>query len=95
MNILPLGSIVTLKKSQKPRKFMIIVRNGLLTKNGITGYMDYVACLYPVGLNSKTFYFNREDIKDILFIGYVDELELKYQQLYLEEKFNYPRFTLD
>lgn len=95
MNILPLGSIVTLKKSKLPVKFMIIVRNGLLTKEGVTGYMDYVACLYPVGLNSKSYYFNREDIKEILFVGYIDELELRYQQLYLEEKFPYPRFTLD
>lgn len=94
MNILPLGSIVTLKKAKRPAKMMIIARNGLFTQNGVTGYLDYVACLYPVGLSSKTFYFNREDIKDIIFVGYIDDKELKYQQLYLEMEFEYPKLII-
>lgn len=50
MNILPLGSVVTLKNAKEEKKFMIVVRNALLTLEGIKGYTDYAACFYPVGV---------------------------------------------
>ncbi|MGC7561306.1 DUF4176 domain-containing protein [Pasteurella sp. PK-2025] len=82
MKVLPLGSVVTLKNAKTPAKFMIVVRNGLLSMDGVMGYMDYVACLYPVGFQDKTHYFNQEDISEVLFVGYVDDFERKYQADY-------------
>lgn len=82
MKVLPLGSVVTLKNAKEPAKFMIVARNGLLSKDDVVGYMDYVACLYPVGFQDKTHYFNQEDIEEVLFVGYVDNFEQKYQDGY-------------
>lgn len=99
MKILPLGSVVTLKYAEIPAKMMVVVRNGLLNIEGKTGYMDYVACLYPIGMQGKTHYFNHEDINDVLFIGYIDEFEKQYQESYperikkIQEK--YPKLKLN
>ena len=84
MNVLPLGSIVLLNKDydKKETKLMIVVRNPVLIRENITGYTDYAA-------------FNHEHIKEILFTGYIDELEEKYQKMYSENqgKYKYPRLT--
>ncbi|MBN6065326.1 DUF4176 domain-containing protein [Aggregatibacter actinomycetemcomitans] len=90
MNILPLGSVVILKNAKEEKKLMIVVRNPIITKEGVTGYTDYAACVYPVGVEGKILhYFNHQNIKEILFTGYIDELEAKYQKYYLENKGNY------
>ncbi|SMB88659.1 hypothetical protein SAMN05660772_02847 [Pasteurella testudinis DSM 23072] len=96
MNILPLGSVVSLRNAEVPAKLMIVARNGILTKNNITGYLDYVACFYPTGVSGSSLqYFNHEDIQEVLFVGYVDDLENKYQERYLENKIPYPKLKLN
>ena len=75
---------------------MIVVRNPVLIRENITGYTDYAACVYPVGVEGDSlYYFNHEHIKEILFTGYIDELEEKYQKMYSENqgKYKYPRLT--
>lgn len=50
----------------------------------------------PVGVEGDSlYYFNHEHIKEILFAGYIDELEEKYQKIYSENqgKYKYPRLT--
>lgn len=92
MNILPLGSVVILKDAKEEKKLMIVVRNPVLTKEGVRCYTDYAACVYPVGVEGEIFhYFNHQNIKEILFTGYVDELERKYQKLYSENEIKYPK----
>ena len=98
MNILPLGSVVVLKKyyDKKETKLMIVVRNPVLTRENITGYTDYEACVYPVGVEGDSlYYFNHDHIEEILFTGYVDELEKRYQDLYLKNKgrYKYPKLN--
>ncbi|WP_373778593.1 DUF4176 domain-containing protein [Glaesserella sp.] len=91
MNILPLGSVVTLKNAKEEKKFMIVVRNALLTLEGIKGYTDYAACFYPVGVEGKMQHFNHEHIKEVLFTGYIDEVEKKYQEWYVTREIKYPK----
>ena len=96
MNILPLGSVVILKNAKEEKKLMIVIRNPVFTKGNVTGYTDYAACVYPVGVEGEILhYFNNEHIKEILFTGYIDELEEKYQKMYLENqgKYKYPKIT--
>lgn len=95
MNILPLGSIVTLKNAKKEKKFMIVVRNAILTLEGIKGYTDYAACFYPVGVEGNLHYFNQENIKEVLFIGYIDDVEKEYQSWYLTQEIKYPKLQFN
>ena len=95
MNILPIGSIVKLKDSEY--KLMITARTPLVQEKGITGYFDYSACMYPNGQTStRSYFFNAEQIEEVCFEGYVDELELAYRQEYEKriESIEYPRFKL-
>ena len=68
-NLLPIGSVITVKEANK--KMMII---GILQKSKDTKY-DYMAVLYPEGyLTQKQIYlFNHEDIETIFHTGYADE----------------------
>lgn len=61
------------------------------------GYFDYSACLDPTGqTNQQVFFFNEEDIEEILFEGYRDEDEEKFCQIYEEATKNikYPKLQL-
>lgn len=67
--MLPIGSIVKLKKAEK--KLMII---GALQKNGDGKTYDFMGCPYPEGiLDSESMYlFNHSDVEDVCFLGYDD-----------------------
>lgn len=44
---------------------------------------DYAGCLYPEGITPETiFYFNEENIDEVIFEGYKDEQEERWQRLY-------------
>lgn len=78
--MLEIGSIVYLKKGS--RKVMILNR-GPIVKEKV--YFDYTGCVYPVGLIlSEVFYFNEENIDKVLFHGFHDQDEDRYQELYRE-----------
>lgn len=70
-NILPLGSVVKLKKAQKP----IVVIGYLVKEDGSPKVWDYLACPYPIGVldMEKNFVFQKEQIEKIIFKGYIDE----------------------
>lgn len=78
---LPIGSIVLLNNGNK--RIMIYGRRqrDIATNKEY----DYIACLYPEGnLNEQYMYlFNHEDIKDVIFRGYVDIEEENFKKEFL------------
>ena len=81
--ILPLGSIVSLKQGTK--KIMIV---GRLQEERASGkQFDYSACLYPEGvLDPKELYlFQQEDIERIYYVGMQDQDEFAFRG-FMEEK---------
>lgn len=68
LNLLPIGTVVTLHKN--PKKLMIIGIKQLDKETQETS--DYIAVLYPEGFITRDilFKFNHEDIMDIIYKGY-------------------------
>ena len=72
--IFPIGSIVVLKEGKI--KLMITTRAVNVTMDGKQRYFDYGAVAYPIGLEGdRLFYFQRNAVAQVLFIGYIDEKE--------------------
>lgn len=69
---LPIGTVVLLKDAKKRIMITGFVAKGKETNNKI---FDYIGCLYPEGvLNSEqNLLFNHDQIKDIYYMGYVDD----------------------
>lgn len=80
-NLLPIGTVVTLKEGVK--SLMII---GIMQTDENEKVYDYIAVLYPEGfLNAETFFlFNNEDIVEVKFNGYIDA-EYKEHMKLLDE----------
>lgn len=76
MNLLPIGSVVTLKEGTK--KLMIYGRVQFNSDTD-TAY-DYLGCFYPEGNIGEeyNFLFNHDDIETVHFIGFVDAEEQAY-----------------
>lgn len=78
--ILPIGSVVKMKDSDK--KMMI---TGILQVDEINkhGRYDYVGVLYPVGHVSRisNVGFDQNDIDEVVFRGYEDKEREDYLQL--------------
>lgn len=87
--LLPIGSIVLLKEGLQ--KLMIVGRGTIYTdqETGKDTYADYMAVLYPTGLNPETtIFFNHENIDKVVFRGYSDEEETRFLEVYEEWKKN-------
>lgn len=96
MNVLPIGSIVRLKNGNV--KLMILNRAPLYNKDGVTGYFDYSACIYPTGkIENGAYFFNKENIEEVYFEGYKDEQEELFREEYKKKlkNINYPKFSID
>lgn len=79
--VLPIGSIVYLKEGTK--KLMILNRAPIIEEDGEQLLFDYSGAIYPIGLNpEEVFYFNDEDIDEVVFEGFKDEEETRFIQLY-------------
>lgn len=79
--VLPIGSIVYLKEGTK--KLMILNRASIIEEDGEQLLFDYSSAIYPIGLNpEEVFYFNDEDIDEVVFEGFKDEEETRFIQLY-------------
>ena len=76
---LPIGTIVNVNQAQDIN-FMI---TGLMVESANGERRDYVAVRYPVGAmgNAQYYFFNHDDIKDIVHMGYVNEDHTTYVQL--------------
>jgi len=95
MQLLPLGSIVRLEA--EGQKLMIVGRVPLTEEKGEIGYYDYSACLYPHGQTNQNFYFfNNEDIAEVLHEGFADEEEKAFQELFEKtmKDISYPHFQV-
>jgi len=86
--MLPIGSIVYLKEGTS--KIMILNRAPILPseQREVEGiWYDYSGCFYPQGLNpNNVYYFNEENIDDVVFEGLKDEEEERFQKLFREWK---------
>lgn len=76
-DLLPIGSIVLLKEGNK----RIMICGRIQTREGEDTIYDYSACYYPEGIidSSSMFFFNRDAIERVYFIGFQDTEELKYR----------------
>ncbi|MFB1051942.1 DUF4176 domain-containing protein [Paraliobacillus sp. JSM ZJ581] len=83
--MLPIGSIVYLKEGTS--KLMILNRGPLLDQEGENIMFDYSACFYPQGLVPEhIFYFNNENIDEVVFEGFKDDEEERFQKVFHEWK---------
>lgn len=79
--MLPIGSIVYL--SEGNQKIMILNKGPLVEQQGEKVFFDYTGALYPQGLDpEQVYYFNDEDIDEIVFEGFKDEEEQRFETLY-------------
>lgn len=61
----------------------MVILNGatVIEDKGKMEYFDYSACFYPMGLNiEEIFYFNEENIAKVVFEGYSDDGEVRFQE---------------
>ena len=77
-NLLPIGSVVLLKDSNK----RVMIMGYLATIEGGRDIYDYTGCLYPEGvLDTDTIsFFNQGDIERLYFIGFQDGESLQYRE---------------
>jgi len=82
--MLPIGSIVYLREGTS--KLMILNRGPILPsgESEVKGiWYDYSGCFYPQGLDpNNVFYFNEENIDEIVFEGFKDEEEERFQKIF-------------
>ena len=73
---LPIGSVILLDNGEK--KLMIYGRKQIHDDTG--DVFDYISCLYPEGNlgDEHTYLFNHENIKEVVFKGFVDEEESEF-----------------
>ena len=86
--ILPLGSVVTLKNGDNT-ELMIVSRASVIeVEDGQGGtksvYFDYGSVVIPNGMQTpdNLFFFNRENVKEVLFEGYRNEDEKAFEEHY-------------
>ena len=77
-DLLPIGSVVLLRGAK--RKLMITGR--ILSDAKMEEIYDYVGCLYPEGNtgDENQWFFNRDAIDRVLFVGFQDEEELRFKE---------------
>ncbi len=78
--LLPIGSIVKLKKIDK--KIMILGILSLGEDSKKNKLYDYAGCFFPEGCltENKNILFDQEDIKEIIYKGYIDNDEIKFKE---------------
>lgn len=78
-----IGSIIYLKEGSQ--KLMIINRGPIVEIEGQKYMFDYSACKYPIGIvEEQIYYFNEENIDKVIFEGYSDQEEVRFQELFKE-----------
>lgn len=76
-DMLPIGSIVRLIEGE--RRLMICGR--IVSQAGSDKIYDYVGCIYPQGIEDadNMYFFNRDAIEEVFFIGFQDKEELMFR----------------
>ncbi|PNY18934.1 DUF4176 domain-containing protein [Streptococcus parauberis] len=82
-NILPLGSVVTLKNGDC-NQLMIITRAIQIEEDGEEVYYDYESVLIPEGMSTpeNVYFFNIENVENVIFKGFGNDKEIEYQKNY-------------
>ncbi|MFW3590689.1 DUF4176 domain-containing protein [Staphylococcus caprae] len=82
-----IGSIIYLKEGSQ--KLMIINRGPIVEIDDQKYMFDYSACKYPVGVvEDQIYYFNDENIDKVIFKGYTDQDEDRFQEIFEVSKNN-------
>lgn len=73
---LPIGSVVLLKEAKRK---VVIIGFGVV-EDGSKVVWDYLGCAYPIGVVSSdsNLLFNRDQIEELVSVGYVDEEGKKF-----------------
>lgn len=81
-NLLPVGSVVLLKGGNK----RVMICGRIQAKEGDSVIYDYSACYYPEGITDPEamFFFNRDAIDTVFFIGFQDKEELDFRSTVLD-----------
>lgn len=81
-DLLPIGSVVLLKGGNK----RVMICGRIQTRAGEEKIYDYSACYFPEGIvdTSNMFFFDRDAIDVIFFIGCQDEEELRFRHEVLD-----------
>jgi hypothetical protein len=84
--LLPTGSIVVLKEGTK--KLVIYGRKQILMSEENPKMYNYLGCFYPEGYINPdyTFVFNHDDISEIIFVGYIDQMKINLRNIYKNNK---------
>lgn len=78
--LLPVGSVVYLIDGNQ--KWVIVNRGAIVEQEGQKVYFNYLGGIFPEGLNlEQVYYFNQEDIDEVVFEGYHDEEEERVSRL--------------
>lgn len=78
--LLPVGSVVYLIDGNQ--KLVIVNRGAIVEQEGQEVYFDYLGGIFPEGLNlEQVYYFNQEDIDEVVFEGYHDDEEERVSRL--------------
>lgn len=81
-DMLPIGSVVLLKDGNK----RVMICGRIQAKAGEDKIYDYSACYYPQGVVSadSMFFFNRDAIDRVFFLGFQDAEELAFREKVLD-----------
>ncbi len=81
-DLLPTGSVVRLKEGDH---YLMIIGRVAAGGEPLDVY-DYVACAFPEGMTDfeNAFFFNRDRIDEVIFVGYQDERELNFRKEILD-----------
>ncbi|MCR5237954.1 MAG: DUF4176 domain-containing protein [Lachnospiraceae bacterium] len=77
-DLLPIGSVVLLKEA----KTRLMITGRIIASEKNDQIYDYSGCIYPLGItdNEGFYFFNRDDIERVYFIGFQDEEELAFRE---------------
>ena len=82
-DMLPIGSVVLLKGGDK----RVMICGRIQAKAGENVIYDYSACYYPEGIvdPSAMFFFNRDAIDTVYFVGFQDKEERDFRHEVLDQ----------
>ena len=82
-DLLPIGSVVLLEGGNK----RLMITGRIQARKGDKTVYDYSACLFPEGLIDPQglYFFNRDAITTIFFIGLQDREEMEFRSEYLAD----------
>ncbi len=84
-SILPLGSVVTLKDGDGTE--LMIITRAILVGDNKEEFFDYGSVLVTEGMESieNIYFFNRENVGEVVFKGYINKKEEEYIRTYDEK----------